>query len=81
MKYTNINEEWEIYKETIKEPLADKRKIERIWREAYMRGFEVAKEGDKLPSDFKFDFTIPEDFYTNRAKYFVLLELNDRKEE
>jgi hypothetical protein len=44
MKYKNINEEWETYKETIREPLSDKRKTERIWREAYMRGFEVAKE-------------------------------------
>ena len=38
---------------------------------AFIDKIEYRKNNKK----FELDFTIPEDFYTNRAKYFVLLEL------
>ena len=45
---------------------------------AFIDEIEYRKNKEK----FELDFTIPEDFYTNRAKYFALLELeNPRKKK
>lgn len=44
MEYTSINEQWEEYKSQIREPLANLKQLERVFRDGYMRGFEQKQQ-------------------------------------
>lgn len=48
MEYTSINEAWEEYKSQIREPFADLRQLERVFRDGYMRGFDKREQKQQL---------------------------------
>jgi len=48
MEYTSINEQWEEYKSQIREPLANLKQLERVFRDGYIRGFDKREQKQQL---------------------------------
>jgi hypothetical protein len=48
MEYISINEAWEEYKSQIREPLANLRQLERVFRDGYIRGFDKREQKQQL---------------------------------
>jgi hypothetical protein len=48
MEYTSINEAWEEYKSQIREPLANLKQLERVFRDGYIRGFDKREQKQQL---------------------------------
>ena len=48
MEYANINEAWEEYKSQIREPFANLKQLERVFRDGYIRGFDKREQKQQL---------------------------------
>jgi hypothetical protein len=48
MEYKGINEAWDEYKSQIREPLANLRQLERVFRDGYIRGFDKREQKQQL---------------------------------